>query len=629
MENTTIYPYGQNGQLPSGYPIADDLNTNSAQQALSARQGVVLKDLAGNTLTPIDLSTMGVFLGVLVTGGSWSATQNNHESVQVPVKPGQKYRIVANASATSYYAFFSTVSFWSASGTPNYATGYSDRSSITAGKTIDITIPSGCYYLYICLKNAGANQSPQSVSLIEEKAEAAREDNEEMLSSLEGTPIEYCNYATDSFTFTGTSAQGKIEKVGTAGYLISNTASTGSKYFLFELPEGLTDGKTYHLSFDYKSWLSAVWYLGVVGGSGTAYTNPPRGVNVPASGSGRISFVYTYYNGDKYLRLVSSAVGAGSMLLIENLSIMNGNLPLSTVVNTLYRYENRPFGGTYHPYDGRKIDLTEREYAFASYMSSMPTHQSSACYGDYMFTFSDKMSTMKMYNLRTKTLLATTTQTAKDSFHHCNQAFFGTEKYDADDVFPLCYLSVNNNGTTAGGYMEAYRIVPTMGDSDYNAFSVTLVQTVTLPIMSEANALGNANFVLDQRSGYLYTYSRNNDSEASNYQKLRITKWNMPKLSQGDITLTDADIKESWETGTNAVYSQGAVIRNHLLFIFRGYQSVNVIQLSVFDLVNKTTVAIIDLLGDDFTSEPEGVFFWGNTLFTSTNGGDLYRFIFR
>lgn len=42
MANKTIYPYGLDGQLPSGYPIADDLETNSAQQALSAKQGVVL-----------------------------------------------------------------------------------------------------------------------------------------------------------------------------------------------------------------------------------------------------------------------------------------------------------------------------------------------------------------------------------------------------------------------------------------------------------------------------------------------------------------------------------------------------------------------------------------------------------
>ena len=45
MSNQTVYPFGQGGQLPSGYPIADDLKTDSAQEALSARQGKVIGDI--------------------------------------------------------------------------------------------------------------------------------------------------------------------------------------------------------------------------------------------------------------------------------------------------------------------------------------------------------------------------------------------------------------------------------------------------------------------------------------------------------------------------------------------------------------------------------------------------------
>ena len=44
MANKTVYPYGRNGKLPSGYPIADDLETYSAQLPLSAKQGVILND---------------------------------------------------------------------------------------------------------------------------------------------------------------------------------------------------------------------------------------------------------------------------------------------------------------------------------------------------------------------------------------------------------------------------------------------------------------------------------------------------------------------------------------------------------------------------------------------------------
>lgn len=47
MTDYNIYPYGQSAELPDGYPIADNLTTGSAQQALSARQGVRLNKLAG------------------------------------------------------------------------------------------------------------------------------------------------------------------------------------------------------------------------------------------------------------------------------------------------------------------------------------------------------------------------------------------------------------------------------------------------------------------------------------------------------------------------------------------------------------------------------------------------------
>lgn len=45
MATQPINPFGQTGKLPAGYPIADDLITNSAQKALSARQGKRLKEM--------------------------------------------------------------------------------------------------------------------------------------------------------------------------------------------------------------------------------------------------------------------------------------------------------------------------------------------------------------------------------------------------------------------------------------------------------------------------------------------------------------------------------------------------------------------------------------------------------
>lgn len=45
MTDYSILPYGQSATMPAGYPIADDLLHDSAQQALSARQGKVLKEM--------------------------------------------------------------------------------------------------------------------------------------------------------------------------------------------------------------------------------------------------------------------------------------------------------------------------------------------------------------------------------------------------------------------------------------------------------------------------------------------------------------------------------------------------------------------------------------------------------
>lgn len=44
MTDYNINPYGNSAVMPAGYPIADNLTTNSAQQALSAKQGKRLGD---------------------------------------------------------------------------------------------------------------------------------------------------------------------------------------------------------------------------------------------------------------------------------------------------------------------------------------------------------------------------------------------------------------------------------------------------------------------------------------------------------------------------------------------------------------------------------------------------------
>lgn len=55
MPTQTIYPFGQDTTMPEGYPIADDLNTDRADIALSARQGKELKEMM---VTPSEIPSL-------------------------------------------------------------------------------------------------------------------------------------------------------------------------------------------------------------------------------------------------------------------------------------------------------------------------------------------------------------------------------------------------------------------------------------------------------------------------------------------------------------------------------------------------------------------------------------------
>lgn len=55
MANQTIYPYGPDGQLPSGVGIINDLTTGGANKALSAEMGKAIGVMNETSSTGADL----------------------------------------------------------------------------------------------------------------------------------------------------------------------------------------------------------------------------------------------------------------------------------------------------------------------------------------------------------------------------------------------------------------------------------------------------------------------------------------------------------------------------------------------------------------------------------------------
>lgn len=105
MANTNIYPYGQNATMPAGYPIADNLTTNSAQQALSAKQGKRLGDEL-NTLKILSIGnsfSRDSFAYVPMLLSSIGITAEIGLLVQADCSLQMHYE---NRASETYYPFF-------------------------------------------------------------------------------------------------------------------------------------------------------------------------------------------------------------------------------------------------------------------------------------------------------------------------------------------------------------------------------------------------------------------------------------------------------------------------------------------------------------------------------------------
>lgn len=176
MANHTVYPYGPGGSLPSGYPIADDLETNSAQQALSARQGVVLDgkievindDLYGadrDVQESVNFASESLYQISMDSGTFYGSVTGNYRCYKIKVPEGMSQVTIATG-ASSYGTYLciaksdvpssnitgsSFASNYMATGcegyTPTSPSAY--RMVIGAQQSATINLSANAMYIYI------------------------------------------------------------------------------------------------------------------------------------------------------------------------------------------------------------------------------------------------------------------------------------------------------------------------------------------------------------------------------------------------------------------------------------------------------------------------------------------------
>ncbi len=270
------------------------------------------------------------------------------------------------------------------------------------------------------------------------------------------------------------------------------------------------------------------------------------------------------------------------------------------------------------------------EITVSVYANNIKKHQSAAIYGNYVFFVTNFRTTIYVYNIVDRQFADSIPLPAgkgKDNYggvlYHSNQTSFSTKFYTNEDKFPLMYISQRAKNDLRC-FTEVYRIKVENND-EKEKYSAELIQTLYFPIMSESNSLGNTNVVFDEENNLMYTYSRNNDTSASNYGLCKVSCFEIPKTDSSNIYLEDEDILFSFYIDCSAVNMQGACIDSGLLYIGQG---TNTPALRIVDLNKRTLVSTYDLRKRTHSFEPQGCFWYDGCLMLCS-ANQIYKIKFK
>ena len=439
---------------------------------------------------------------------------------------------------------------------------------------------------------------------------------------------------TDSAQQALSARQGKIigeklfdtwEKIDLSGLTVqAGSLGSESKWFMTgkHIAYPVTPGDRIRIKVTAKNSYTGGWY----GFLNSNYTPPSAATAVPyVTGYSRTwlntgnSVILTIPNNTAYLCMCTKDGGgestwqawdllAESTILdrddvIDNLYDGGADSPLSAKQGKIIAEKTFgviPTGLTKYPYTGGPVNVFDSHSIATRAVTTVTSQnfQGGACYGDYLFMFTENNTTCWIYNLSTGTLLQTITIPSADRGFvgtcHCNTVNFGTEKYNSDDPFPLIYVSTGyNDGTNTG--VIVYRIVATTED-DTTTYSLSLVQTVKFP-------------------GTTWTeFIVGDDGNCFIKQGVTFYRMAMPKLSDGDITLDFSNALEVYKFTEQPFNSAN---QNHLyhggkIFVISGGTGNGL--LIVLNLYTRTRESVIDLNAIGITKEPESIFVWQNHL---------------
>lgn len=185
---------------------------------------------------------------------------------------------------------------------------------------------------------------------------------------------------------------------------------------------------------------------------------------------------------------------------------------------------------------------------------------------------------------------------------HCNVAFWGNEKYDENDTFPIVFVNAYNAEGLPKGTLYGYRIQMTENDNIVS-FSMTLVQTISIgftdnEIWADANdTRPYGNFVLDTDTNTLYAYVIRDTLNLT-----RFFAFNMPSLSDGNVTFALTDVIDQFDTEYFQLIQDNCYNGGNI-YIAHGKPNKGKIQRVNLSLKKRVSTIDLPLIG--FSYEPE------------------------
>ena len=281
------------------------------------------------------------------------------------------------------------------------------------------------------------------------------------------------------------------------------------------------------------------------------------------------------------------------------------------------RYVNSELGNL--PYIGEKICVKlnkfSKELLFKESKSDINS-QGCAVFDKYLFQFYNSNNVIDIFDLVEKTLIQTIALEPVSTYH-CNNANFGNEYYAQNDLFPLLYVSQENE---LEHKCLVYRVTNGPGE-----FVLTLVQTITFPSPSY-NFMWYPNCMIDVQNNKIIIAGLGNKPWSVGIDNIvRYKLFTLPKLSEGDVTIAEENCEDTIEVKFLPTTQGGFVLNNKIIQVFG---MGNNAQLNVIDITTHRLVSKVDLSKNVLSREPEGCFLYEDAICVVFDDGQIFKLIF-